>query len=76
MGIFITLALAMFITLIYYIGEKQQLFSNTLLISGVFKVNNELEVGNNAWISGINIGVIDNIKMIADTAVRVFLLLV
>ena len=76
MGIFITLALAMFITFIYYIGEKQQLFSNTLLISGVFKVNNELEVGNNAWISGINIGVIDNIKMIADTAVRVFLLLV
>lgn len=76
MGIFITLALAMFITFIYYIGEKQQLFSNTFRISGVFKVNNELEVGNNAWISGINIGVIDNIKMIADTAVRVFLLLV
>ncbi len=76
MGIFITLALAMFITFIYYIGEKQQLFSNTFRISDVFKVNNELEVGNNAWISGINIGVIDNIKMIADTAVRVFLLLV
>ena len=76
MGIFITLALAMFITFIYYIGEKQQLFSNTFRISGVFKVNNELEVGNNAWFSGINIGVIDNIKMIADTAVRVFLLLV
>ena len=75
LGIFITLALAAFIFLIYYIGRKQEMFSDTFRISGVFRDISGLEVGNHVRFSGINIGVIENIEMIADTAVRVDLVI-
>ena len=75
LGLFITLGLVLLITAIYYIGKKQQMFSNTFRISGIFKDISGLEVGNNVRFSGINIGVIENIEMVADTAVRVDLVL-
>ena len=75
LGLFITIALVLFTGLIYYIGKKQQMFSKTFRISAVFRDISGLEVGNNVRFSGINIGVIDNIEMIADTAVRVDLVL-
>ena len=71
LGIFVSLGLVLFITGIYFIGEKQQLFSNTFQISGIFRDISGLQVGNNVRFSGINVGVIDNIEMIADTAVKV-----
>jgi phospholipid/cholesterol/gamma-HCH transport system substrate-binding protein len=71
LGIFVSLGLVLFIIGIYFIGKKQQLFSNTFRISGVFKDISGLQVGNNVRFSGINVGVIENIEIIADTAVRV-----
>ena len=71
LGIFVSIGIGLFIIGIYFIGRKQQLFSNTFRISGVFKNISGLQVGNNVRFSGINVGVIDNIEMIADTAVRV-----
>ena len=71
MGIFVSLGLILFIIGIYYIGKKQQLFSDTFRVSGIFRDISGLEVGNNVRFSGINVGVIENIKMIADTAVQV-----
>lgn len=76
LGILVTVGLALFIVGIYFIGRKQHLFSNTFQISGVFKDISGLEIGNNVRFAGINIGVIDNIEMIADTAVRVDLMIV
>ena len=75
LGLFVSLGLFLLIAAIYYIGKKQQMFSNTFRISGIFKDISGLEVGNNVRFSGINIGVIENIEMIADTAVRVDLVL-
>ncbi len=71
LGIFVSIGLTLFIVAIYLIGEKQQLFSKTFLISGIFKDISGLQVGNNVRFSGINVGIVDNIEMIADTAVRV-----
>ena len=76
LGILVTTGLVLFVIGIYFIGRKQQLFSSTFKISGVFKDISGLEVGNNVRFAGINIGVIDNIEMIADTAVRVDLMIV
>ena len=75
LGLFVSLGLFLLIAAIYYIGKKQQMFSNTFRISGIFKDISGLEVGNNVRFSGINIGVIENIEMIADTAVRIDLVL-
>lgn len=71
LGIFVSFGIVLFIAAIYFIGRKQQLFSSTIRISGIFRDISGLQVGNNVQFSGINVGVVDNIEMIADTAVRV-----
>lgn len=75
LGLFVSIGLVLLITGIYFIGKKQQLFSNTFRISGIFKDISGLQIGNNVRFSGINVGIIDNIEIIADTAVRVDLLI-
>jgi phospholipid/cholesterol/gamma-HCH transport system substrate-binding protein len=71
LGIFVSLGLTLFILGIYFIGNRQQLFSTTFRISGIFKDVNGLQVGNNVRFSGIIVGTIDNVEIISDTAVRV-----
>ncbi|MBK7668230.1 MAG: MCE family protein [Sphingobacteriaceae bacterium] len=71
LGIFVSLALTLFIAGIYLIGERQQLFSNTFHVSGIFKDISGLQIGNNVRFSGINVGVIEDIQQITDTTVKV-----
>ena len=71
LGIFVSAGFSLLIACIYLIGERQQLFSNTFHISGVFKNISGLQIGNNVRFSGINVGIIDDIEQISDTAVRV-----
>ena len=71
LGVFVTISIVLFVTGIYFIGQKQQLFSNTFKVSGVFKDISGLQIGNNVRFSGINVGIVDNIQQITDTTVRV-----
>lgn len=71
LGIFVSIGIALFIVGIYFIGEKQQLFSSTFHVSSVFKDISGLTIGNNVRFSGINVGIIENIEQITDTTVRV-----
>ncbi|MEY4875000.1 MAG: hypothetical protein RL708_149 [Bacteroidota bacterium] len=71
LGIFVTIGILFFIIAIYFIGERQQLFSRTFHISGVFKNISGLQVGNNVRFSGINVGIVDGIEQITDTTVKV-----
>jgi phospholipid/cholesterol/gamma-HCH transport system substrate-binding protein len=71
LGIFVSLGFVTFTAGIYFIGKKQQLFSNTFQIRGVFKDISGLQIGNNVRFSGINIGVIGDIEQITDTTVQV-----
>ena len=71
LGVFVSVGLLLFIIGIYFIGKKQQLFNTTFKISGIFKDISGLQVGNNVRFSGITVGVIESIEMIADTAVRI-----
>jgi phospholipid/cholesterol/gamma-HCH transport system substrate-binding protein len=75
LGVFVTIAIALFIAGIYFVGQKQQLFSDTFRISGVFKDISGLEVGNNVRFSGINVGIVEDIKQITDSTVRVDLVI-
>lgn len=70
-GVFVFLGLLLFITAVYFIGVKQQLFNSTFKISGTFKNVNGLRVGNNVRFSGINVGIIENVEIISDTSVKV-----
>ena len=71
LGIFITVSIALFILAIYFIGEKQQLFSTTFHISGTFNDIDGLQVGNNVRFSGINVGTVEDIEQITDSTVKV-----
>ena len=71
LGIFVSIGLTLFIIGIYFIGDKQQLFNKTFQISGVFRDVSGLQVGNNVRFSGINIGVIESIEIVSDSAVKV-----
>ena len=71
LGVFVLSGIALLISGIYFIGQKQHLFSNVFRISGVFNNVNGLQVGNNIRFSGINVGTVENITIISDTSVRV-----
>lgn len=71
LGIFVSIGITLFIVGIYFIGQRQQLFSSTFQLSGIFKDISGLQVGNNIRFSGINVGVIGGIEQITDTTVRV-----
>lgn len=71
LGIFIILSTLILISLLYFIGKKQNLFGKTFRISAVFNNVNGLILGNNVRYSGINVGTVKNINMINDTTICV-----
>jgi phospholipid/cholesterol/gamma-HCH transport system substrate-binding protein len=64
LGIFMLVGSILFVTIIYIIGSKQQLFGNTEKIKAVFYNVNGLQIGNNVRYSGINVGTVKEISML------------
>ncbi len=71
LGIFVSFGLAILIVGLYFIGEKQQMFSDAFHISGKFKDVAGLQVGSNVRFLGINIGTVESINIVSDTSVSV-----
>ena len=62
-----------FLVGIYFIGQKRLLFSSTIKVRTIYHDVNGLQAGNNVRFSGIDVGTVDDITIISDTAVRVTL---
>jgi phospholipid/cholesterol/gamma-HCH transport system substrate-binding protein len=75
LGMFVTIGLLLFILAIYFIGKQKNLFGSTFHITSQFKTVSGLEVGNNVRFSGINIGTVEEIKLINDSSVVVRLVI-
>jgi phospholipid/cholesterol/gamma-HCH transport system substrate-binding protein len=75
LGVFVSITIMLFIVMIYFIGKRQQLFSNTFRVSGIFFDISGLQVGNNVRFSGINVGIIENIQQVTDSTVQVDMLI-
>ncbi|SHM01882.1 MlaD family protein [Flavobacterium chilense] len=71
LGMFVTIGLLLFIMAIYFIGKQKNLFGSTFNITSQFKTVSGLEVGNNVRFSGINIGTVEEIRLINDSSVVV-----
>ncbi|MDX6191830.1 MlaD family protein [Flavobacterium sp. FlaQc-52] len=71
LGMFVTIGLLLFILAIYFIGKQKNLFGDTFRITSNFKTVSGLQVGNNVRFSGINIGTIEEIRLINDSSVVV-----
>jgi phospholipid/cholesterol/gamma-HCH transport system substrate-binding protein len=74
LGIFIAVGIAIFVMAIFIIGKQQNLFNPVFKITTNFYNVSGLQVGNNIRFSGINVGIVDNYKIIIDSTVQVDLL--
>lgn len=71
LGVFVSIAIALFIVVIYFIGNRQQLFTKTITINGTFEDVGGLREGSNVRFTGITIGTIDKVEIMTDTTVLV-----
>lgn len=75
LGLFIAVGLAIFVIAIFYIGKQQNLFNPVFKVTANFQNVSGLKVGNNVRFSGIDVGIVDNIRIINDSTVQVDLLI-
>lgn len=71
LGIFVFAGVFIFIVAVYFLGNRQNLFGNTVKISSVFKNVNGLQMGNNVRFAGVNVGTVREITILNDTAICV-----
>jgi phospholipid/cholesterol/gamma-HCH transport system substrate-binding protein len=70
-GAFTFVGLLVLVLAIFFIGNRKNLFSSTFTVYGTFKNVNGLQVGNNVRFAGINVGVVQAINIVTDSAARV-----
>jgi phospholipid/cholesterol/gamma-HCH transport system substrate-binding protein len=75
LGFFVIIGLALFTAAFYFVGSQRHLFGDTFQLHAVFKNVSGLQIGNNVRFTGINIGTVEEIQILNDTAVRVKMVL-
>ncbi|GEO05857.1 mammalian cell entry protein [Adhaeribacter aerolatus] len=70
-GIFIFVALIIFIAGILTLGGQQKRFVDTIKVYAIFDDVAGLKTGNNVWFSGVKIGTVKDIKFYGDAQVRI-----
>jgi phospholipid/cholesterol/gamma-HCH transport system substrate-binding protein len=75
LGAFIAGGLLLFVLAVFVIGKQKNLFNPVFKLNAIFANVSGLQVGNNIRFAGINVGIVDNIKIINDTSVRVDMLI-
>jgi phospholipid/cholesterol/gamma-HCH transport system substrate-binding protein len=70
-GIFIFIAIAIFIAGVLALGGQNKTFAKTISISAIFNDVNGLQAGNNIWLSGVKVGTIKKISFISNAQVQV-----
>jgi phospholipid/cholesterol/gamma-HCH transport system substrate-binding protein len=71
LGLFIAGGLMFFVIAIFIIGKQKNIFNPVFSLITTFYNVSGLQVGSNVRFSGINVGTVDNIKIINDSTVRV-----
>ena len=64
LGLFIIIGSIFFLTAIYFVGNKQNMFGNTSILKAVFENVSGLQVGNNVRYAGIDIGLINDASVL------------
>lgn len=71
LGLFVISGLIIFTLAIFFIGNRQHLFGESLKVTSVFKNVNGLQVGNNVRFAGLDVGTVKEIVMVNDTSIAV-----
>lgn len=75
LGMFVAGGFALLIAGIFLIGRQKNLFNPVFKLTTTFYNVGGLQIGNNIRFSGINVGTVDNIKIINDSTVEVDMIL-
>lgn len=75
LGMFVAVGLGILVVAIYLIGMQKNLFGSTFQLRTEFKSVSGLKVGNNVRFAGINIGTVDEIALLTDSSVMVYLVI-
>lgn len=70
-GIFVFLGLIIFIAAVFMMGKKQQLFTNNVNVTAVFKDVKGLAVGRNVQYSGVKVGTVKKIRFLQANQIEV-----
>jgi phospholipid/cholesterol/gamma-HCH transport system substrate-binding protein len=70
-GVFIFIALVIFIIGVLTLGSQRKTFSNMIEAKAIFKDINGLQEGSNVWYAGVKIGTIKKIKFTPEGQVEV-----
>lgn len=71
LGVFVVLGTLLLISALYFIGNRQHLFTKNITVFAEFENVNGLQIGNNVRYSGINVGNVSRIQMIEDSRILV-----
>ena len=63
LGLFVVIGTILLIAALYFIGNRQHLFTKNIQLYSEFENVNGLQTGNNVRYSGINVGTVGNIEM-------------
>ena len=70
-GIFVFLALVIFVLGVMTLGGQKSLFNNGATVNAVFTEVNGLQAGNNVWYAGVKVGTVQSIAFEQDGRVKV-----
>ncbi len=73
-GVFVVTGTILLVAALYFIGNKHHLFSKNIEIYATFANVNGLTLGNNVRYSGINIGTVSKIEMVAEGTITIQML--
>ena len=71
LGVFVVIGMLILIAALYFIGNRQHLFTKNMPVFAEFENVNGLQIGNNVRYSGINVGNVSRIEMIGDSRIIV-----
>lgn len=71
LGIFVSIGLLLFLTSIFFLGSRKNLFEETFRVSTVFSNVSGLRPGSGIWLAGVNVGTVKQVVIIGDSAVWV-----
>ncbi|HEX2788068.1 MAG TPA: MlaD family protein [Ignavibacteria bacterium] len=73
LGFFLGVGLLLFIITMFYLGNKENIFTPTVTLNSIFTDVSGLTAGNNVTYSGINIGTVQSIDIQGINKVRVIM---
>jgi phospholipid/cholesterol/gamma-HCH transport system substrate-binding protein len=75
LGLIVSAGTLFLITMLYMIGTKRNMFSDSFRLAAEFHNVNGLMEGNNVRFSGINVGIVESVDLFTDSSVKVNMLI-